>query len=81
MHNQAWRKRANGDDASCHRRSGKRQPGNVAGKSDRRAVPERLTAKNGNRLLKARRALRQVIRGVSDVILTVAPPTLAGSVA
>ena len=40
----------------------------MAGKSDRRAVPERLTAKNGNCLLQARRPLRQVIRGVSDVI-------------
>ena len=61
-------KRANGDDAHRHRRIGKRQPGSVAGKSHRRAVPERLTAKHGNRLLKARRALRQVIRGVGDVI-------------
>lgn len=50
----ARRKCANGDDAYRHRRSGKRQPGNVAGKSDRRTVPERLTAKNGNRLLQAR---------------------------
>ena len=40
----------------------------MAGKSHRRAVSERLTAKNGNRLLQARGALRQVIRGVSDVI-------------